>query len=53
MIAEAVAAALGVEVTSARPLSGGDVAESYCVELAGGETVFAKTRRGAAPDFFD
>ncbi len=36
-----------------RPVSGGDVADSFRVGLADGRTVFAKTRAGAPPEFFD
>ena len=52
-IGELVAGALGVEVVAASGLRGGDVAESYRVELADGRRVFAKTKAGAAPEFFD
>jgi fructosamine-3-kinase len=48
----AVGQALGREVASARLLGGGDVAESYRVELADGTLVFAKTHRTAPPGFF-
>lgn len=56
-LAEAVAAvldagALGVRVTSAQPLSGGDNARSYRLELADGRSVFAKTQPGAPAGFF-
>jgi fructosamine-3-kinase len=51
-LAQAVAGALGAEVVDARRLGGGDVAESYRVELDGGRTVFAKTHRSAPPGFF-
>ncbi len=53
MIAQAVAAALGTAVQATRPLSGGDVAQAFRMELETGETVFAKTKAGAAPEFFD
>ena len=43
---------LDTKVSGMRPLSGGDVADSYEVELATGERVFAKTKRGAPPEFF-
>lgn len=33
-------------------LSGGDVAQSFCVTLASGGTVFAKTHRAPPPGFF-
>jgi fructosamine-3-kinase len=51
-LAQAVAGALGAEVIGGRRLGGGDVAESYRVELDGGRTVFAKTHRSAPPGFF-
>ncbi|MGH0032870.1 MAG: fructosamine kinase family protein [Myxococcota bacterium] len=50
--AAAVTRALGRQVDAVRPLSGGDVAEAYRVELADGERVFAKTRRSSPPGFF-
>jgi fructosamine-3-kinase len=51
-LAAAVGAALGSEVVAARRLGGGDVAESYRVEVADGRTAFAKTHRNAPPGFF-
>ena len=48
----AVRAALDTDVTATARLGGGDVAESYCVELADGRTVFAKTHRSPPPGFF-
>jgi fructosamine-3-kinase len=51
-LAGAVGQALGTDVLAARRLAGGDVAESYRVELADGRTVFAKTHRTAPPGFF-
>jgi fructosamine-3-kinase len=48
----AIEQALGVRVGSLRPLRGGDVAESYRVELADGRWVFAKTHRAAPAGFF-
>lgn len=53
MIADVVTDALGVGVVSVTRLGGGDVARSSRVELADGRTVFAKTKAGAAPEFFD
>lgn len=38
---------LGIEVVAARPLAGGDVSQSYRIELADSRVVFAKTH--AAP----
>jgi fructosamine-3-kinase len=51
-LVRALAAAVGVPVTSLRGLRGGDVAESYRVELADGRTVFAKTHHRAPAGFF-
>ena len=42
----------GVEVLSMTPLSGGDVADSFQVELRNGRRVFAKTKRDAPARFF-
>ena len=50
--AAAVATALDVDVDAAVRLSGGDVAESYRMELADGRTVFAKTHRNPPANFF-
>jgi fructosamine-3-kinase len=43
---------LGAEVVGATQLSGGDVAESFRLELADGRKYFAKTHRDPPPDFF-
>jgi fructosamine-3-kinase len=51
-IRAAVASALSATVTSARPLGGGDVAESFAMDLDDGRTVFAKTHRSPPPGFF-
>ncbi len=48
----AVASDLNIDVRAARRLSGGDVAESYRMELADGRTVFAKTHRDPPAGFF-
>jgi fructosamine-3-kinase len=48
----AVANDLATDAVSASRVSGGDVAESYRVELADGRTVFAKTRRDPPAGFF-
>lgn len=48
----AVGAAVGSDVEATARLGGGDVAESYRVELADGRTVFAKTHRRPPPGFF-
>jgi fructosamine-3-kinase len=42
-----LAEVLGIEVVSARPVAGGDVSQSYRIELADSRVVFAKTH--AAP----
>ena len=47
-----VATALDTEVVSASAVSGGDVAESYRLQLDSGQVVFAKTHRDPPPDFF-
>lgn len=49
----AIHEALGSAVVRSDSLSGGDVARSFRVTLADGRVVFAKTRDGAAPTFFD
>jgi fructosamine-3-kinase len=43
---------LGTGVSSMARLGGGDVAESYRVELADGRTIFAKTHRNPPTGFF-
>jgi fructosamine-3-kinase len=48
----AVEGALGRRIVRATPLRGGDVAESYAVDLDDGRRVFAKTHRSAPPEFF-
>lgn len=52
MLDAALEAGLGVEVRALQPLRGGDVAQSYRVELADGRCVFAKTHPGAPAGFF-
>lgn len=49
---EAVANDLGATVLAAARLGGGDVAESYRIELADGRPVFAKTHRSPPTGFF-
>lgn len=49
---EAVEAALDATIRAWRPVSGGDVASSYRVELAEGAPVFAKSHRRPPPGFF-
>jgi fructosamine-3-kinase len=51
-LAEALEASLGSPVRSSRPLGGGDVAQSYRVELGDGRRVFAKAHRSPPPGFF-
>ena len=51
-LAAAVAEDLGADVRATGRLSGGDVAESYRMELADGRTVFAKTHRNPPAGFF-
>jgi fructosamine-3-kinase len=48
----AVADDLDTDVRASSHLSGGDMAESYRVELADGRTVFAKTHRDPPAGFF-
>lgn len=47
-----LADALGSSVVTMARLGGGDVAESYRVDLADGRTVFAKTHHDPPPHFF-
>jgi fructosamine-3-kinase len=42
-LVEAVASALGVAVTGAAPVSGGDINEAFALSLADGRSVFVKT----------
>jgi fructosamine-3-kinase len=49
---EAVSAALASDVVAMARLGGGDVAESYRVELTDGRVVFAKTHHRPPPGFF-
>jgi fructosamine-3-kinase len=51
-LAARIATELDAEVTAMSRLGGGDVAESYRVELADGRVVFAKTHRHPPPGFF-
>lgn len=48
----AVSASVG-EVAGAARLGGGDVAESFRLDLADGRRVFAKTHRDPPPEFFE
>lgn len=47
-----VEAACGSAVVSTTPLAGGDVAQSFLVDLADGRRVFAKTHHDPPPGFF-
>jgi fructosamine-3-kinase len=49
---DAIAHALGAAVTRSMPVSGGDVARSYAVDLDDGRRVFAKTHPAAPAHFF-
>jgi fructosamine-3-kinase len=49
---QTVAAAVGAEVVAAARVHGGDVASSWCVDLADDRRVFAKTHPTAPPNFF-
>jgi len=46
---EQIAARLGSVLEAATPLRGGDVSVAYCLKLAGGRRVFAKTHANRAP----
>ena len=48
-----VVEALDVDVTRLARLGGGDVAESFAVDLTNGQRVFAKTHRNPPPQFFE
>src|SRR6056297_2080452 len=52
-LVDSVEGALGVGVAAHRPLSGGDVAASFRLELSDGRTVFAKTHHAPRPHFFE
>lgn len=52
-LSQAVAATLGTDVAHLARLGGGDVAESFAVDLSDGRRVFAKTHRRPPPHFFD
>ncbi len=49
---DAVADALGRPVTHLRQIAGGDLNDAYAAELVGGERVFVKSARDAAPGAF-
>lgn len=51
-LAHEISLTLDCAVVAMSPLGGGDVADSYRVSLDNGRTVFAKTKAGAAPEFF-
>lgn len=51
-LAGALRSELGSSPVSARSLRGGDVADSFAVDLADGRRVFAKTHSTAPPGFF-
>ncbi len=52
-LVDSVEGALGVGVVARRPLSGGDVAASFRLELSDGRCVFAKTHHAPRPHFFE
>lgn len=52
MLADAVSTDLGTAVRESRRVGGGDVAESFRMDLADGRTVFAKTHRDPPAGFF-
>ena len=49
---DALAAALGSDVTGSRPLGGGDINEAFATTLADGRRVFVKTNARADPRMF-
>lgn len=49
---DALAKALGSEVTMVRPLCGGDINEAHAVTLSDGREVFAKSNQAAPPKLF-
>jgi len=51
-LSDLVAQTLDDEVTSVAGVSGGDVAESYRMQLSSGRAVFAKTHQTQPPEFF-
>jgi fructosamine-3-kinase len=51
-VADALAAALGVAVSSAEPIAGGDLNEAWRVGLGDGRLAFVKSRAGAAGEEF-
>ncbi|HLZ37811.1 MAG TPA: fructosamine kinase family protein, partial [Mycobacteriales bacterium] len=51
-VAARVAALLGVPVHQVHPVGGGDICAAYCLVLADGRTVFAKTLTAAPSGFF-
>ena len=51
-LTDAVAAALGTDVTASSVVRGGDVAAAYRLTLADGRTLFAKTHPSPPPGFF-
>lgn len=51
-LAASIEAALGSAVRGSHRVHGGDVANSYRVDLADGRRVFAKTHHGPPPGFF-
>ncbi|MFN3257065.1 MAG: fructosamine kinase family protein [Ilumatobacter sp.] len=52
ILVDAVSNDLGSDVRDAHRLGGGDVAESFRMDLVDGRTVFAKTHRDPPPGFF-
>ncbi|MGB5758252.1 MAG: fructosamine kinase family protein, partial [Acidimicrobiales bacterium] len=51
-LAATIAKCIGVEIRAVTSLAGGDVAESFRVDLVDGTTVFAKTHHRPPPGFF-
>lgn len=52
LLASVIAVELGAEVLAVGRVRGGDVADSFGLELSDGRRVFAKTHRFAPPGFF-
>ena len=51
-LAQALRQALGSDVRSTRPVSGGDINEAFELELTDGRRLFLKTNASAPPDMF-
>jgi len=47
------AESLGGRIVSIAPIAGGDISDSFLVQLGGGEALFAKVNEAAPPDMFE